>query len=98
MSACCGSLSWTVPNNLPQLQTPIVRVVTYHGSPFVYTVPSSTFLERDGEVLDFVAEALGPDGEPVPFPAWLSFSPLLRCVGRGKWLHAGPQRGAWEAD
>ncbi len=81
-----------VPNNVPELQNPVVRIVWYQDVTYDQALPANTFLDRDNEVLVYVAEVLDANGTVIPFPSWLSFVPLRRWVCSVHVFFMGPPK------
>ncbi len=68
-----------MPNNIPELSNPVGRIVWYQETTYDQALPANTFLDRDNEVLTYVAEGLDANGTVIPLPSWVTFVPLRRC-------------------
>jgi Ca2+-binding RTX toxin-like protein len=62
----------TVPNNPPLLGAAIVDQVASEGAAFSFTVPGTTFIDPDHDLLALTATL----ASGAPLPGWLSFNPL----------------------
>jgi hypothetical protein len=60
-----------IPNIAPTVATPVSDITVTKGTLFSYAIPSSTFVDLDGDALIFTAAKV--DGSALP--TWMSFSP-----------------------
>lgn len=72
--ATSANLNLAPVNDAPTLANPLTDQNASQDSSFSFSVPADTFVDVDGDTLDYSASLASGD----PLPSWLSFDPVSR--------------------